>query len=80
MKRSELIGMSRDDLTELLSDTLLVTLMRGAEENNKIIPDGIQVQTETENFKLTFDIIVDVETKTPGISDHSFHIYKPGEL
>ncbi len=80
MKRSELIGMSRDKLTELLSDVLLVTLLHGADENNKIIPDGIQVQTETENLNFTFDIMVDVKIKTPGISNHSFHIYKPGEL
>ena len=88
MKRTEILDMSRDELTELLSDALLVTLLRGAEENNKIIPDGIKVLTETENLNITFDINVDCKAKKSGIKafndflikNYSFHLYKPGEL
>lgn len=87
VKRTEILNMSRDELTELVSDALMVTLLRGTEENNKIIPDGIKVQTETENLNITFDINVEYKVKTSGIkafkdfiNNRAFHIYRPGEL
>ena len=81
IKRSELRNMSRDDLTELLTNTLYAMMLNIGEETGHILPDGFTFHTETDNLKITFDIDIDVKCKnTKIINNCSCHIYRPGEL
>ena len=77
--------MSRDDLTELLINTLYAMMLNVSEEAGHILPDGFSIQTETANLKITFDIDIDIKCKNPKIikdfiNNCSCHIYKPGDL
>lgn len=85
IKRSELRNMSRDDLTDLLTNTLYAFMLNIGEEAGHILPDGFKLQTETDNLKITFDVDIDIKCKnTKAIKDfinnRSCHIYRPGEL
>ena len=85
--RKELVDMSIEELTDLLSNVLMVTLAKGGEAN-RIIPDGFKVDCETNNLKIRFDIDVKIEAKGSAreafknVSRHhvrTIHLFKAGE-
>ena len=60
--RKELVDMSIEELTDLLSDVIMVTLVKGGEAD-RIIPYGFKVNCETDNLKIRFDIDAKIEIK-----------------
>ena len=86
--RKELVDMSIEEITDLLSNVLMVTLVKGGEAD-RIIPDGFKVDCETDNLKIRFDIDVKIEAKESareafknfaGKKGRTVHLFKPGEL
>ena len=85
--RSELRNMPNDELTELLTNALYAMMLQAGEKVGNILPDGIQLKTESKNLKITFDIDIDIKIKNSGVKafkdfvdKYSCHIYKPGDL
>jgi len=86
-KRSELRNMPRNELTDLLTNTLYALMLNIGEEKGYILPDGFTLKTETDNLEITFDVDIDTKIKKSSvkavkdfINNCSCHIYKPGEL
>lgn len=88
ISRKELVDMSIEELTDLLSNVLMVTLVKGGEAD-RIIPDGFKVNCETDNFKIRFDVDVKIEPKESALEafknfsrqqGRTIHLFKPGEL
>lgn len=58
--KKEIQQMSDEDLTDLLSHTLMNMLYRQGSEARRI-PEGIELTVQTDNLKINFDIDVDVK-------------------
>lgn len=81
--------MSLEEFSALLSNVLMVALVKGGEADRRI-PEGFQIECETDNLKIRFDIDVDVEFTDAGhkafkqFSASQYgrivHIYGSGEL
>lgn len=90
ISKNEIQQLSDEELTKVLSDVLLQTLLRQGKDERRI-PDGIELSIQTENFNIKFDIDVDVVLsdkcfgsfikKFAGLNHgRSIHIYGAGEL
>lgn len=87
ISREEIAKLSLDELSDLLSNVLLVALMKGGEDS-RCIPDGFKIDCETDHLKVRFDIDVKTELKDNAyemfkkiIRQHgTTHIFRPGDL
>lgn len=68
--KNEIQQLSDEDLTDLLSNTLMQMIYRQGSELRRI-PEGIELTVQTDNLKINFDIDVDVKFTDQGLE--SFH-------
>lgn len=77
--KNEIQQLSDDDLTTLLTNTLMQVLYRQGSEA-QVIPDGIELTVHTDNLKFNFDIDVDVKFTEEGLESFKNFVDKEGML
>lgn len=77
--KKEIQQLSDEDLTYLLSHTLMHVLCRQGSEEWRI-PEGIELTVQTDNLKFKFNIDVDVKFTDQGIESFKNFCYSKKEM